>query len=496
MTRKGLPKDYIVKDFYVLDTKFGDVAIVQDRRTGKLTYVAIEPPLTEEEEEALKEIKKLIVELVDVELIEMSKEEVREYIEKKVEEVVKKYKIQVAPEALDKMKYYVVRDMLGYGKIEVPMRDRNIEDISCDGARTPVYVWHRVYESLPTNIEFEDEEELRSFITKLAYRAKRQISIASPIVDGILPEGYRVHMTLGEVSRRGGTFTIRKFREEPYTVVDLVIFNTISPMMAAYFWILLEYGKSLMVLGATAAGKTTCLNAVAMLIRPEAKIVTIEETPELRLPHENWAPLVTRPSRTAAAEDVTLFDLLKASLRMRPDYIIVGEIRGEEAYTLFQAIATGHSGLSTMHAENVDYAIKRLSLPPMDIPKPLIPVMNAFAHIARVKIGERVQRRVVAVYEMLEYDRSTDEMVMHKVFEWDPTSDSHVYAGTSRLFERISEERFVGLGKLEEELKRRERLISLLARRGQRSFEQVSRVVRNYYFNPEATYRLVEAGGI
>ncbi|RLE70551.1 MAG: hypothetical protein DRJ37_06350 [Thermoprotei archaeon] len=492
----ALGKDKIVKDFYPVDPKFGAVTIVEDRQTGRLLYLIVEPPLSEDEEKKLKEIKNLLIETIDVELVDMDKGKIREYLEKRVEEIIKKYKIKVAKEAVDKLKYYIVRDILGYGKIDVPMKDRNIEDISCDGVRVPVYVWHRSYESIPTNIVFDDEEELRAFITKLAYKARRQISIANPIVDGILPEGYRVHLTLGEVSRRGGTFTIRKFKEEPFTIVDLVILKSMNPLMAAYFWILLEYGKSLMILGSTAAGKTTTLNAVAMLIRPEAKIITIEETPELRLPHENWVPLVTRPSRSAVAENVTLFDLLKASLRMRPDYIIVGEIRGEEAYTLFQAIATGHAGLSTMHAENVDYAIKRLTIHPMNIPKPLVPVMNVFAHIARVKIGDRIERRIVNVYEIEGYDGERDEIIMNKVFEWDSIRDDYIFAGTSKILEKIAEDRFVPLSFLNSELKRRERLISLMVHRNQRSFQQVSKVVRSYYFNPETTYRLVEAGAL
>lgn len=486
----------IVKDFYPVAEKFGAVTIVEDRQTGRLIYLVIEPPLSDDEKKKLEEIKNLLIETIDVELIEAGKEDIRKYLEKKIEHIIKKYRIKVAKEAIDKLKYYLIRDIMGYGKIDVPMKDKNIEDISCDGVGVPIYVWHRFYESIPTNVIFETEEELRAFITKLAYKAKRQVSIANPIVDGILPEGYRVHLTLGEVSRKGGTFTIRKFREEPFTVVDLVILKTMSPLMAAYFWLLLEYGKSIMVLGATAAGKTTTLNAIAMLIRPEAKIITIEETPELRLPHENWVPLVTRPTRSAMAENVTLFDLLKASLRMRPDYIIVGEIRGEEAYTLFQAIATGHSGLSTMHAENVDYAIKRLTIHPMNIPKPLVPVMNVFAHIARVKIGDRIERRIVGVYEVEGYDAEKDEFLITKVFGWDALRNSYVYVGTSRVLEKISEDKFISISMLNSELKKRERLISLMAQRNQRSFEQVSKVVRNYYFNPEMTYRLVEAGAV
>ncbi len=331
----------VFKEFYKVIENFGYAAIVYDRATGRLEYLVIEPELTEEEREALERIKRYIVETSEPDLsILNDREAMEEYIKERFEEILKKYKVRVKPESKDKLIYYLIRDLLGYGELEVMMRDPNIEDISCDGVGLPVYVWHRRYESLPSNVVYRTSEDLMRTLNRLAYKAGKQISVAFPIVEGALPEGYRIHLTLSEVSRRGGTFTIRKFREEPFTVIDLIKFKTLSPLLAAYLWLLVDLKRSIMILGVTGSGKTTTLNAVAMLIRPEAKIVTIEDTPEINLPHENWIPLVTRPSHERWRMDVTLYELLRTALRQRPDYIIVGEIRGEEAYTLFQAIAS------------------------------------------------------------------------------------------------------------------------------------------------------------
>ncbi len=227
--------------------------------------------------------------------------------------------------------------------------------------------------------------------------------------------------------------------------------GTVSLELAAYLWLVVESKKSLMVVGATASGKTTTLNAIATFIRPEAKIVTIEEVPELNLPHENWVPLVARLSTDPWARSVDLFDLLKSALRMRPDYIIVGEVRGEEAFTLFQAIATGHAGMCTMHAENADYAVKRLISEPMKVPEFLVPLMSVFITIKRIAVGEKVVRRVVEVRETLPGEKGPE---WNTVFKYNPIDDRLVRAERSKLLQIIASERFLPVQELEEELER------------------------------------------
>jgi flagellar protein FlaI len=261
--------------------------------------------------------------------------------------------------------------------------------------------------------------------------------------------------------------------------------------MAAYFWILLENSRSIILAGATASGKTALLNSIAMFIRPEMKVVTIEEVRELFF-HENWIPMVTRPSFQLGVEEVTLFDLLKSSLRQRPDYIVVGEIRGEEAYTLFQSISVGHGGLCTIHAENVETVEKRLLTKPMNIPPMLIPMMNAIALVERTRIRDITVRRVLDVSEITGVDYQTGRAVMLKIYEWDHERDSFNFciksARESFVFKKISELRHVSLEDLERELERREGILKWMVRRNIKNYDDVADVVRKYYLNPEEIY--------
>ena len=265
-----------LKDFYEVNPPFGNVAIRYHNNIS--TYEVIEPSLTADEAKNIERLKKLLLEEVEAPLaIEDGKYQVDKYIDLNASRLVRDYKLDIPPEGLDKVLYYLKRDFLGYSKIDVMMRDAKIEDISCDGVGIPIYVWHRDYESIPTNVQFPRKEELASFIIRLAYKSGGQITVAQPILEGSLPEGYRTHLTLDEVSKRGSTFTIRKFREEPPTIVDLMLWKTISPRIAAYLWICIENRKSLLIVGTTASGKTTTLGALAMFIKPEMKIVSIEE---------------------------------------------------------------------------------------------------------------------------------------------------------------------------------------------------------------------------
>jgi len=484
----------ILKNFYPITPPFAYVAIVSSIETGRLEYRVIEPPLTREDVENISEIKRLLLETTKISLKELRSGAREELLRNEIIRIVKKYKVPVDPTALDKIIYYIRRDMLGYGKIDVMMKDVNIEDISCDGINTPVYVWHRIYESLPSNIVFESPDELESLLVKMAYRAGKQISIAQPIVESSLPEGFRIHLTLSEISRRGGTFTIRKFREVPFSIVDLIKLGTVSTELAAYLWLIIEEKLSTMIVGATASGKTTMLNAVATFIRPEAKIVTIEDTPELNLPHENWVPLLTRPSYEEWVRNVDLFELLRSALRMRPDYIIVGEVRGAEAFTLYQAIATGHSGLCTMHAENVDYAVKRLLSKPMEVPLFLLPLMNVYMTIRRLKKDDKIVRRIVEVYEATGVDLEKRSLTLNKIFIYDPDKDTTEMTGESFLLKKIADEKFVTLEEVKAELARRRRVVEYLVEKNVVNFEKVSRIVRDYYRRPVEVYQMMETG--
>ena len=246
------------REVYPIKEPYIYAAIVKDPETQKTLYEVIEPTLQKEEEMRLKEIRTFLMEEVDVNLKDIeTKEKAETYLREKTTEIIKKYRIKVPPESVDKLTYYVIRDFIGYGKIDPLMKDHLIEDISADGVNIPIYVWHRLYESLPTNIMFKDETELDSFIIRLAYLAEKNISIASPILDASLPDGSRIQLTYGnEVTRRGSTFTIRRFRVDPLTISDLIAFNTISSEMAAYLWYIIESRASVVVAGGVASGKT------------------------------------------------------------------------------------------------------------------------------------------------------------------------------------------------------------------------------------------------
>jgi flagellar protein FlaI len=492
-------KPAVFREVYPIQEPYAYAAIVKDPKTQKIMYEIIEPTLQKDEKERLKEIKTFLIDELNVSLKEIeTKEKAENYLKEKTKETIRKYRIKVPPEAIDKLVYYILRDFIGYGKIDALMKDQLIEDISADGVNIPLYVWHRMYESLPTNIIFEDEAELNSFIIRMAYLAGKNISIASPILDASLPDGSRIQLTYGsEVTRRGSTFTIRRFKVDPLTISDLIAFNTLSSEMAAYLWYLIENRASVIVAGGVAAGKTTMLNCLSMFIKPEMKIVSVEDTHELNLPHENWIPSVVRLAvghEDKKGGNITLFDLLKAAVRQRPDYIIVGEVRGEETYTLFQAMATGHLGMSTLHAESVEAVINRLESEPMNIPKPLIAMIDVVMVIARIEKEGKPARRATTTTEVLELDPKTKSIPTEEVFSWDPRDDKFVFSGYSSLLERQMKKVGVTKGKVKRELNRRKIVLEWMVHKGIRRHIDVANVIREYYANPERVYQKARVG--
>jgi len=492
-------KPGVFREVYPIQEPYVYAAIVKDPKTQKIMYEIIEPTLQKDEEERLKEIKTFLIDELNVSLKEIeTKEKAENYLKEKTKETIRKYRIKAPPEAIDKLIYYIIRDFLGYGKIDALMKDNLIEDISADGVNIPIYVWHRMHESLPTNIIFEDEAELDSFVIRMAYLAGKNISIASPILDASLPDGSRVQLTYGsEVTRRGSTFTIRRFKVDPLTISDLIAFNTLSSEMAAYLWYLIENRASVIVAGGVAAGKTTMLNCLSMFIKPEMKIVSVEDTHELNLPHENWIPSVVRLGfghEDKKGGSITLFDLLKAAVRQRPDYIIVGEVRGEEAYTLFQAMATGHLGMSTLHAESVEAVINRLESEPMNIPKPLIAMIDVVMVIARIEKDGKPARRATTTTEVLELDPKTKSIPTEEVFSWNPRDDKFVFSGYSSLLERQMKKLGVTKGEVKLELDRRKIVLEWMVHKGIRRHTDVANVIREYYANPKRVYQKARVG--
>ncbi len=345
-------------------------------------------------------------------------------------------KIHVTPQQYKALEYALIRDKIGLGVLEPYIRDKYIEDISCSGLG-PIFIEHKIFKGLKSVIEFRDEETLNKFIIKLAERIGKPVTYKDPIVDATLPDGSRINIVFGnDISKNGSNFTIRKFNETPFSVLQLIEFGSLDYMIAGYLWLLISEGMSGFICGETASGKTTLLNAITAFIRPEAKIVTIEDTPELQVPHKNWTREVTRASTRGGSlgegsgSDVTMFDLLKAALRQRPNYILVGEIRGVEGNIAFQAMQTGHPVMSTFHAATVEKLIQRLTTEPISVPKTFIDNLNFVVIQSAVRRPDgKLVRRVLSVSEIVGYNPQKGGVSFIEVFQWDPVTDTHVFTG-------------------------------------------------------------------
>ena len=462
--------------------------------------------MTQEDQKFIKEIKDILWDELIINTKEFEeKKDARTFLNSKIEEKVRKYKIEVDFNTLNKYQYYITRDFLNFGKIDGLMQDENIEDISCDGPRIPVFVWHREYESIPSNVVFENDEELESFVFKLAYMCGRHISIAQPLLDGTLPDGSRAQVTYGtEVTPKGSTFTIRKFKKSPLTITDLIVYNALSSEIAAYFWFLIENRHSVMIGGDIGGGKTSMLNAISLFIRPTLKIVSIEDTQEIRLPHQNWEMMVTRQGLGSAAGaigeggigGINMFDLLRASLRQRPDFIIVGEIRGEEAYALFQAMATGHLGLTTIHAEHTQGVLHRLTTRPMNIPHTQVENLNAISIVRRLVVKNVSMRRTINVAEMVGWDKKKNDFNINEIFRWDAEKDTYNKVGQSHLLKQIASEMGFTDKDIEEELRKRKIILDYMVHKNIRSYEDVSKLVLDYFAEPEKVYRRAKVSNL
>ncbi|MBR9707135.1 MAG: type II/IV secretion system ATPase subunit [Candidatus Diapherotrites archaeon] len=497
MTSDWKPLDLIsVNERYALIDPFAYANIRWNPEAGELKYYLIEPPLTEKQKKKLKRIKNLIVDFLNINLFEIKdRAATKTYLAKKIDQLVANYSIPMSREEYDIMNYYLIRDLLGMGRIEPLMRDETIEDLSCIGFNVPLYIFHRKYGSIKTNVVFEEAAGLNSFLVMLAQKSGKDISVAEPLLQGALPGGSRVSATYSsgaDIATKGSTFTVRKFSKDPFTIIDLIKFGTITPLMAAYIWLALEHENSMLIAGATATGKTTILNSMSIFLPPEAKIVSIEDTPELRMPHENWVPKVAR-SGTGAMDvtgrkmgEVTMFDLLKIAFRERPEYIIVGEVRGQEAFVLFQMMASGHPGLSTLHADSMDTVINRLTTKPIDLAPGLIATLDLVLIMEHAKIKGREVRRLKRVEEVMGVDPNTGKPFVNTIFEWNPADDTFSFANDkSYILEAIMKRKGISETSLWAELERRTAVLNWLKNTNTRYYKDVGKVIAMYYKDPE-----------
>ncbi|MCC5994122.1 MAG: type II/IV secretion system ATPase subunit [Candidatus Aenigmarchaeota archaeon] len=477
---------------------FAFAKIYWDRRRQTYFYELVEPKLNDKMKETIKRIKELLEQRLDVDLSKLNLMRAKEYLKKQIEDIIRYFKFKLTAEEIEVVRYYIERDFLGLGRIEPLMKDPNIEDISCDGLDIPVFVFHRDPRigSIPTNIVFSDPDELDSFVIKLAQLAGKSVSISQPLVSGTLPDGSRLQATLAtDIARRGSNFTIRKFSEEPLTPIHLINYGTADERILAYLWLVVDYGRSILVAGGTASGKTTLLNVLSLFIRPEKKIVSIEDTAEIILPHPHWVSHVARtPISTGKEGEIDLFQLLKESLRQRPDYLILGEVRGQEAYVLFQQMATGHPSLATIHAENLSKLVDRLTSPPISLPHSLIGSLDIIVFLQRIKYKQKSVRRITEVVEMIEFPKEERNPIVNYVFKWNPFNDTFEIGERSVVLKRISQSFGLSEKEILDEFQRRVAILKWMKEKNITDFKEVYAILSAYYSTPNRVLALIESG--
>ena len=477
---------------YPLLPPYANAHIFWDSESKEIMYEVDEPKLDTEEIKTLSILEEGIKELINISYLGMSKKgSIIEYLEKNIKVLLNELRINLSQESYLKLMYYIYRDFVGLGKIEPLMNDYFIEDVECNGIGFPIYIVHRKYRNLKTNITFKETKQLTSFVEKLAERTGQYISYATPLLDGALPDGSRVNATFTEdISSRGPTFTIRKFTKNPWSPVHLLDFGTISPEILAYLWMMIEYEKNIMLIGGTASGKTTLLNTLTFFIPPAARIVSIEDTRELNLGHSNWLPSVARAGVGLANlvgqkyGEVSLFNLLKESFRQNPNYVIVGEIRGKEAYVLFQGMASGHPSFGTMHANSVDTMIKRLETEPINLSSSLVETMDVVLVMMSTRVGGKDVRRLKEVVEVISIDDKKGNQ-LNKPFIWEPRNDSFTYNSESYILKNLVYQQGISEVELMSEWKNRTLLLNALHEEKIIDFHVVQGIINEYYKDSE-----------
>jgi flagellar protein FlaI len=477
---------------YMVIAPYVSIHIFYDEKLGEVIYDVEEPVINEREKVVLDRIESAMKEVVNMGVAgeDMSTDALVDYIDKTARLIISELGMEVEEDAYFRMFYYLYRDFIGLNEIEPMMRDYFIEDLECNGMGESMYIVHRIFRNIKTTVKFNDMDKLSSFVEKLAQKTGRYISYASPILDGSLPDGSRVNATYTkDISSKGPTFTIRKFTKTPWTPTQLIGFHTLSPEMLAYFWMVLQYQSNLMIVGGTASGKTTLLNALAFFIPQENRVVSIEDTRELNLPRENWLPSVVRSGVSSAGVGaVDMFTLLKSSFRQNPDYVIVGEVRGKEASVLFQGMASGHASISTMHGDSAESIVRRLQTPPISLSPMLVNGLDVMVIMTHAVVGGKETRRLREVSEIVSIaaDGTTET---NTPFKWNPAEDKFYYAKESKVFEKIALKSGFDKAYMQTEFERRTRLIYALVQNKVLEYDEVQRVINDYAKKPEAVLK-------
>jgi len=481
---------------YALIPPYVSVHIYWDKNQSELIYEIEEPRLDENEKALLNTIEISLGEMININiLVQKDTDSMIDYIDKTSRLLIEELDLKISIETYKKIFYYLFRDFVGLNEVEPLMRDYFIEDIECNGVNTPVYIIHRMYRHIRTNIRYDSIEKLSSFVEKVAQRCGKYISYANPLLDGSLPDGSRINATYTQdISSKGPTFTVRKFTKIPWNPIQLLNKRTLCPEMLAYFWILLDYKSNILIAGGTASGKTTLLNAMAFFIPPELRVVSIEDTRELNLPRENWLPSVARTSITEGGlGEVDLFSLLRSSFRQNPDYVIVGEVRGKEAYVLFQGMASGHSSISTIHADSVTTLTKRLEAPPIELSPSLMNTLDCVVIMTHAVVGKQETRKLKEIVEIINVDNDGNA-ITNTAFVWNPRDDNFYFKKDLEVFKKIGKKYGLTVNELKKDFELRTKLLNELQRRNILDYNQIQKIINEYHKNPEAVLKAFGIG--
>lgn len=500
----------VVEEYDV--NEYSQVKILKSNLNNEYLYRVYEPELTDFEELIRSEVaSKLVDALKYHDLLQIDQDLLPNVIRQKAYNILSTYvatnnrivdsvrslfgrdsATMLDETEIENILYYIVRDFSYYGKLTPLMEDPYIEDISCNASNIPIFIYHSEYQDLMTNVVYNDDE-LDQFVRTLAQYAEKHISISDPLLEGALPDGSRLQATLSdEVTGDGSNFTIRQFSDTPFTPVDLIKTNTFSLEQMAYLWLAIENNKSLIFSGGTASGKTTSMNAISLFIPPRSKTITIEDTREISLRHNNWVKSITRDSfGSENAGEINMYTLLESALRQRPEYLIVGEIRGEEATTLFQAMSTGHTTYSTMHADSVSSAIHRLENSPIDVPRQMMSSLDIMCVQTQTHIGNTRVRRNKVLAEIGNVDAEDNTVQTKNIFEWTAESDSFKQYSDSDLLKQIQSQRAWSDTELQWQLDARKELLEYLVTNDITDYETVSDLIRAFILDIEGVYELI-----
>lgn len=405
---------------------------------------------------------------------------------------------KISSEYLDKLSNKILRDLIGYGEIDSLIHDDDLEEIMINGIDKPVFVYHRKYGMMRTNVKFSDEKELMDLIDSIARQINRRIDQESPILDGRLADGSRINATIPPASADGPSLTIRKFKKDPLTIIDLINSKTISVELAAFLWLCFDglgvKSANAIISGGTSSGKTTTLNALCAFINPKERIITIEDTLELQIPHEHVIRMETKPANVENKGELTMNDLVKNSLRQRPDRIIVGEVRAGEAITLFTALNTGHSGFGTLHSNDARETITRLTNEPMSVPEIMIQAIDFIIMQNRIYTSTGVSyRRISEVAEVVGIEEGVVQL--NKIFEWNPETDRIENVSiSSKFLSQIANLSGNTINEIHREIKNRETVLNHMVKHDIRDVDDVKTILDLYYKDSQKVLNRIMLG--